>query len=170
MKKDIKNLTQEIFKDRELLNYIGFSQKEAEIFYDLIQGKSINAIAENLGVSPYQIRKLKKQKFHLIPIFMRRKMTLVWEFPLTEIYEQLSNLDELISDSVETLRKFYLTPLNELPISTRTFNALVAGGIKDTDQLCAQTAEDLLRFRSIGKKAIKEISTALEQYGLSLKE
>ena len=170
MKKNIKNLTQEIFKDRELLSYIGFSQMEAEIFHSLIQGKSIKTIAEGLQVSPYKIRKIRKQKFHLIPVLIRRKMTLIWEFPLTEIYEQLSNLDLLISGSMETLRKFYLTPIHDLEISTRTINALIAGGIKDTDQLCTQTPEDLLLLRNIGKKAIKEISIALAQYGLHLKE
>ena len=126
MKKEIKNLTQEIFRDRELLRYIGFSQQEAEIFYHLIQGESITQIAKALKLSPYHIRKIRNQKFHSIPI-------------------------------------------GELFISKRTINALIAGGIKNTNQLCERSSRELMLFRNIGIKAVKEIEEALEKQSLSLR-
>ena len=170
MKKDIKNLTQEIFKNRELLRHIGFSQQETEIFYNLIQGKSITTIAEALNLSPYQIRKIRNQKFHLIPIFMRQKIALIRALPLTKIYQQLAALEVVISDSITSFKKFYTVPIQDLSISRRTANALMAGGIKTANQLCEYTPEELLILRNIGEKAIIEIEAALEEQGFCLRK
>ena len=170
MKKEIKNLTQEIFRDRELLRYIGFSQQEAEIFYHLIQGESITQIAKTLKASPYHIRKIRNEKFHLIPVLIHRKITLTKELSLTKIYHQLFALDILISESISTFKKFHSIPINELLISRRTINALIAGGIKNTDQLCERSPSELLLFRNIGAKAIKEIKEALKKQCLVLRD
>ena len=169
MKKEIKNLTQEIFRDRELLRYIGFSQQEAEIFYHLIQGESITQIAKALKVSPYHIRKIRNQKFHLIPILMHRKISLTKELSLTKIYHQLFTLDAMISESISIFKNFHSIPIGELFISKRTVNALIAGGIKNTNQLCERSSRELLLFRNIGTKAVKEIEEALEKECLSLR-
>ena len=170
MKKDIKNLTQEIFRDRELLKFIGFSQQEADIFYSLIQGESITQIASTLKLSPYNIRKIRNHKFHLIPVLMHRKIALTKELSLTKIYHQLFELDTMISQSISIFKKFHSIPIRELSISKRTINALVAGGIKNTDQLCERSGRELLLFKNIGTKGVKEIEVALEKECLSLRE
>jgi len=168
MKKEIKNLTQKIFREREFLIQIGFSEQESEIFHRLIHGESITDIAVTLNLSPYQIRKTRNQKFHLIPILMHQKLALIRDLPLKDIYQQLFRLDAMISESMNTFRTFHIIPIQNLHLSKRAKNALIGAGIKHTNQLCQQSPTALLTLRNIGTKTILEIEIALEKLGLKL--
>ena len=62
------------------------------------------------------------------------------------------------------------TPIEILGFSPRTLNALINGGIGSIEQLSKCTESKLSNLRGFGKKALTEVSNALEKRGLSLAE
>lgn len=62
------------------------------------------------------------------------------------------------------------TKISDLDISTRTINALEAGGIKTAGGLVKKTESALQEIEGMGEKGIKEIKKALGKLGLNLKE
>jgi DNA-directed RNA polymerase subunit alpha len=62
------------------------------------------------------------------------------------------------------------TPIEILGFSPRTLNALINGGIGSIEQLSKCTESKLSNLRGFGKKALTEVSSALEKKGLTLTE
>lgn len=62
------------------------------------------------------------------------------------------------------------TPIEILGFSPRTLNALINGGIGSIEQLSKCTESKLTNLRGFGKKALTEVSNALEKKGLTLSE
>ncbi len=62
------------------------------------------------------------------------------------------------------------TPIEILGFSPRTLNALINGGIGSIEQLSKCTESKLANLRGFGKKALTEVSSALEKKGYSLAE
>lgn len=62
------------------------------------------------------------------------------------------------------------TPIEILGFSPRTLNALINGGIGSIEQLSKCTESKLSNLRGFGKKALTEVSDALEKKGLTLSE
>jgi DNA-directed RNA polymerase subunit alpha len=60
--------------------------------------------------------------------------------------------------------------VEDLKLSTRTVNALLAGGIKTVGGLIKKNEAALLEIDGMGEKGIGEIKKALKKLGLSLKE
>ena len=59
--------------------------------------------------------------------------------------------------------------IEELGFSTRTENALIAGGVKTLGGLIKKSAENLKDMGGLGEKAIEEVRELLDNKGLSLK-
>ncbi len=57
-----------------------------------------------------------------------------------------------------------------LKISNRTKNALLAAGVKSPEELAQKSAEEILELEGVGEKAVSEIKKALDKLGLGLKE
>jgi len=62
------------------------------------------------------------------------------------------------------------TPIEILGFSPRTLNALINGGIGSIEQLSKCTESKLSNLRGFGKKALTEVSEALEKKSLKLSE
>lgn len=62
------------------------------------------------------------------------------------------------------------TPIEILGFSPRTLNALINGGIGSIEQLSKCTESKLSNLRGFGKKALTEVSDALEKKDLTLAE
>ena len=62
------------------------------------------------------------------------------------------------------------TPIEILGFSPRTLNALINGGIGSIEQLSKCTESKLSNLRGFGKKALTEVSNALDKKGLTLSE
>ncbi len=60
--------------------------------------------------------------------------------------------------------------IDDLGLSTRTTSALSDAGIKTVGGLVRKTADALKELDGVGDKAIEEITSALSEHGLSLKE
>ena len=63
-----------------------------------------------------------------------------------------------------------VSAFENLKISSRTKNALLAAGVKSPEELAQKSAAELLEFEGVGEKAISEIKKALGKLGLGLKE
>ena len=57
--------------------------------------------------------------------------------------------------------------VDELPLPTRTINALKKSGITQLSQLAGKNKEDLADIKNVGDKSIDEIVKLLEKEGLS---
>ncbi len=75
-----------------------------------------------------------------------------------------------LEDQEEESKKETYTPIEILNFSPRTLNALINGGIGSIEQLVKCTPSKLGNFRGFGKKAMTEVSEALEGRGLKLTE
>ena len=89
--------------------------------------------------------------------------------------ETIKQDEEMLSDGiVEEKIDIDQSPLKikieELQFSTRTENALLAGGIKTLSGLLKKSESDLKALGGLGDKAIEEIKELLEGKGLALKK
>jgi len=73
-----------------------------------------------------------------------------------------------IEEHEEESKKETYTPIEILNFSPRTLNALINGGIGSIEQLVKCTPSKLSNFRGFGKKAMTEVSEALETRGLKI--
>ncbi len=62
------------------------------------------------------------------------------------------------------------TKISSLPIKRRTKNTLIHENINTIGDLANRTESDLLRCNMIGRITLKDIKSALANYGLSLKQ
>ncbi len=88
--------------------------------------------------------------------------------------EFMSDIQSIIDkekeeESKKPMQESY-TPIEILGFSPRTLNALINGGIGSIEQLSKCTESKLSNLRGFGKKALTEVSKALEKKGLSLAE
>lgn len=79
-------------------------------------------------------------------------------------------MSENIVEKVTTKSIDTESPIEELLLSTRAYNALMRWGIKTIEQLINYTDQDLLKIRNFGIKSLEEVSIKLQRYGLCLKE
>ncbi len=59
--------------------------------------------------------------------------------------------------------------IEELELSVRSFNCLKRANINTVGELCAKTAEDMMKVRNLGKKSLDEVLAKLSDMGLSLR-
>ena len=89
--------------------------------------------------------------------------------------ENTNTNKDMYSDNI-SLKKEELDQQNlkmkieELQLSTRTENSLIAGGIKTLSGLLKKSEDDLRNLGGLGEKAIEEIKELLEGKGLSFKK
>lgn len=90
--------------------------------------------------------------------------------------ESISEIEEgMMSDSmtdvlVDVAESPSKVKIEDLEFSTRTENALLAGGVKTLSGLLKKTEIDLKALGGLGDKAIEEIKELLDGKGLSLKK
>lgn len=86
-----------------------------------------------------------------------------------EIGNSINILPQLpVLNSESALFKLFLRKIDDLELSTRTYNALKGTGIYNVGQLVQLTEKEILRLKNFGYKSLNEIKFTLE-YGLTLK-
>jgi DNA-directed RNA polymerase subunit alpha len=78
--------------------------------------------------------------------------------------------DNMVEGAQDTAESPTKVKIEELQFSTRTENALLAGGVKTLSGLLKKTESDLKALGGLGDKAVEEIRELLEGKGLSLKQ
>ena len=59
--------------------------------------------------------------------------------------------------------------IEELDLSVRSYNCLKRAGIQTVDELTQKTEDEMMRFRNLGKKSLKEVKDKLIELGLGFK-
>jgi DNA-directed RNA polymerase subunit alpha len=86
---------------------------------------------------------------------------LKWEAPITEISSEESDAAD-VRKSVKSED----VAIEELPLQTRTINALKKHGIDTLHQLAKKTDEELADIKNLGEKSLTEIKKLLEKEGI----
>ena len=91
--------------------------------------------------------------------------------------EKKSELKKLLSGTARTLVKKKIfneiaicVPYNieELGLSMRPYNCLIRGGIREVDELIAETEESLMGMRMMGKRSYDEIIEKMQSFGIKM--
>lgn len=70
---------------------------------------------------------------------------------------------------VQEENKYENVLIEELDLSVRSYNCLKRGGIQTVLELTEKTEEEMIKFKNLGKKSLKEIKEKLQAIGLGFK-
>ena len=79
-----------------------------------------------------------------------------------EIDEEPAHVDE----EVLRIRKLLKMSVDELELSVRSYNCLMAANIKTIGDLVRRDEQEMLKFRNFGRKSLQELTQILEEKGL----
>ena len=94
-------------------------------------------------------------------------------------FEKFLDLDTVISkiaadifkeEEIATIDKFTNMTIDDLDLSVRSFNCLKRQGFQTVQELTQISEEEMMKFRNLGKKSLKEIEDKLAELGLSFKK
>lgn len=71
-----------------------------------------------------------------------------------------------IDEEVLRIRKLLKMPVDELELSVRSYNCLMAANIKTIADLVKRDEQEMLKFRNFGRKSLQELTRILEEKGL----
>ncbi len=75
--------------------------------------------------------------------------------------------DDMQDAEIVRVRKILKTNVDELELSVRSHNCLRAADIRTIADLVSKDEAELLRFRNFGRKSLAELSTIVEEHGLT---
>ena len=85
---------------------------------------------------------------------------------IVDISENAMNADFIYEQVEEPTSKKLEMKIEQLDLSVRLFNSLKRSGIYTVSQIVKLTEEDVMRFRSLGRKSFKELKEKLAEHGL----
>ena len=92
---------------------------------------------------------------------------------LSEFFGELAKWEEAVeeeevTEEISTVANDHMKDIavEELPLQTRTINALKKAGVETLDELSKKTEEDLSDIKNLGEKSITEINKLLKKEGL----
>ncbi|MDR4968558.1 MAG: DNA-directed RNA polymerase subunit alpha [Acholeplasmataceae bacterium] len=94
------------------------------------------------------------------------KMLIDYLNVIVEISEQAASADFIFEQEEEPVNKKLEMKIEQLDLSVRLFNSLKRSGIYTVAQIIRLTEEDVMRFRSLGRKSFKELKEKLSEHGL----
>jgi DNA-directed RNA polymerase subunit alpha len=68
---------------------------------------------------------------------------------------------------VSRIRRILTTPVDELELSVRSHNCLKAANINTIADLVSRQESELLKFRNFGRKSLAELTSIIEDFGLT---
>ena len=71
-----------------------------------------------------------------------------------------------IDEEALRIRKLLKMPVDELELSVRSYNCLMAANIKSIGDLVRRDEQEMLKFRNFGRKSLQELTLILEEKGL----
>jgi DNA-directed RNA polymerase subunit alpha len=79
-----------------------------------------------------------------------------------EVEEEPVEVDE----EALRVRKLLRMPVDELELSVRSYNCLMAANIKTIGDLVRRDEQEMLKFRNFGRKSLQELTQILQEKGL----
>jgi DNA-directed RNA polymerase subunit alpha len=80
---------------------------------------------------------------------------------------QVAEEEETKEAEVNRVRRILLTPVDELELSVRSHNCLKAANINTISDLVSRQESELLKFRNFGRKSLAELTSIIEDFGLT---
>ncbi|MFQ5823418.1 MAG: DNA-directed RNA polymerase subunit alpha [bacterium] len=71
-----------------------------------------------------------------------------------------------VDEEALQIRKLLKMPVDELELSVRSYNCLMAANIKNIGDLVKRDEQEMLKFRNFGRKSLQELNKILEEKGL----
>ncbi len=93
---------------------------------------------------------------------LRDHVQLFINFEIEPEQEELVEVDE----EVLRVRKLLKMPVDELELSVRSYNCLMAANIKTIGDLVKRGDQEMLKFRNFGRKSLQELTKILDEKGL----
>jgi DNA-directed RNA polymerase subunit alpha len=75
--------------------------------------------------------------------------------------------EEEEDEEIAKIRQLLKTRVDELELSVRSSNCLRAANIQTLGELVSKTESEMLKYRNFGRKSLNELTTILEDLGLS---
>jgi DNA-directed RNA polymerase subunit alpha len=75
--------------------------------------------------------------------------------------------EEEEDEEIGRIRQLLKTRVDELELSVRSSNCLRAANIQTLGELVSKTESEMLKYRNFGRKSLNELTTILEDLGLS---
>lgn len=97
------------------------------------------------------------------------KMLIDYFNVIVEISETAKEIDFIYELEEEPINKKLELTIDKLDLSVRLYNSLKRSGISTVAQVVSQTEEEVMRFRSLGRKSFKELKEKLAEHGLEFK-
>ena len=94
------------------------------------------------------------------------KMLIDYFQEIVKISERAQSTDFIFEQEEEPTNKKLEMKIEQLDLSVRLFNSLKRSGIYTVAQIIRLTEEDVMRFRSLGRKSFKELKEKLAEHGL----
>lgn len=94
------------------------------------------------------------------------KMLIDYFSVVVNISEQVANVDFIYEPAEEPTNKKLEMKIEQLDLSVRLFNSLKRSGIYTVAEIIKLTEEDVMKFRSLGRKSFKELKEKLAEHGL----
>lgn len=80
----------------------------------------------------------------------------------------VEEVQEVVEDEeVKRIRELLRMKVEDLELSVRSSNCLAAAAIVTLEDLVQKTEQEMLKYRNFGRKSLQEITTILQQLGLS---
>ncbi|MGH7497028.1 MAG: DNA-directed RNA polymerase subunit alpha [bacterium] len=93
---------------------------------------------------------------------LRDHINLFINFEIEPEEEEPAEVDE----EAIRIRKLLRMPVDELELSVRSYNCLMAANIKTIGDLVRRDEQEMLKFRNFGRKSLQELTQILEEKGL----
>ncbi len=71
-----------------------------------------------------------------------------------------------VDEEILKVRKLLKMPVDELELSVRSYNCLMAANIKTICDLVRRDEQEMLKFRNFGRKSLQELTKILDEKGL----
>ena len=98
------------------------------------------------------------------------KMLIDYFSVIVEISETAKDAEFIYEQKEEPVDKKLEMKIEQLDLSVRLFNSLKRSGIYTVAQIIKLTEEDVMRFRSLGRKSFKELKEKLAEHGLEFQK
>jgi DNA-directed RNA polymerase subunit alpha len=96
---------------------------------------------------------------------LRDHVQLFLNFDAEETQE--AEQEETKEAEVNRVRRILNTPVDELELSVRSHNCLKAANINTISDLVSRQESELLKFRNFGRKSLAELTSIIEDFGLT---
>lgn len=88
----------------------------------------------------------------------------------TNLEETVNNLDAFKEEKIEPQNQFNNMSIEELDLSVRSYNCLKRQGFQTVHDLTQITEDEMMKFRNLGKKSLKEIEDKMAELGLNFRK